>query len=148
MATKDATARFRKSTDGRSTLEGVTMAQNRKWYGAAGLLAAGALSGGILAGSLSANAATTTTPSSSPSAAQDGAHGCGHAGEMTVTGADATTLKAAALKAVPGGTVDRAETDSGDAAYEVHMTKSDGTQVTVKFSKSLKMTAVEDGMGK
>ena len=62
-------------------------------------------------------------------------------------GADATALKAAALKAVPGATVERAETDSGDAAYEVHLTKADGTQLTAKFDKSLHLTAVEDGTG-
>ncbi len=65
-----------------------------------------------------------------------------------MTGAKAATLEAAALKAVPGGTVDRVETDSGDAAYEVHVTQSDGSQVTVKFDSSLKQAAVETGMGK
>ena len=59
----------------------------------------------------------------------------------------ATTLKAAALKAVPGGTVYRVETDAGDAAYEAHMTKADGSLVTVKFDKDLKVTKVETGMG-
>jgi hypothetical protein len=49
---------------------------------------------------------------------------------------------------VRGGTVYRVETDSGDATYEAHMTKSDGTEVTVKFDKNLKVTGVEAGMGK
>jgi hypothetical protein len=52
------------------------------------------------------------------------------------------------LKAVPGGTVYRVETDAGDATYEAHMTKSDGTEVTVKFDKNLAVTGVESGMGK
>jgi hypothetical protein len=56
-------------------------------------------------------------------------------------------LKAAALKAVPGGTVYRVETDADGASYEAHMTKADGTRVTVKFDKSFKVTRVEDGMG-
>jgi hypothetical protein len=68
--------------------------------------------------------------------------------EKLVTGADAATLKAAAVKAVPGGTVVRVETDSGDATYEAHMTKADGSVVTVKFGKNLTVTSVEDGMGK
>jgi len=72
----------------------------------------------------------------------------GDAGEATVTGSKATALKAAALEAVPGETVDRIETDSGDATYEVHMTKSDGSLVTVKVDKSLSETSVESGMGK
>jgi hypothetical protein len=48
---------------------------------------------------------------------------------------------------VPGGTVYRIETDAGDATYEAHMTKADGTEVTVKFDKNLAVTKVEAGMG-
>lgn len=54
---------------------------------------------------------------------------------------------AAALTAVPGGTVYRIETDAGDAAYEVHMKKADGSLVTVKFGTNLTVTKVESGMG-
>jgi len=68
--------------------------------------------------------------------------------EKAVSSTLAAQLKAAALKAVPGGTVYRVETDSGDATYEAHMTKSDGTDVTVKFDKNLTVTGVETGMGK
>jgi hypothetical protein len=39
------------------------------------------------------------------------------------------------------------ETDAGDAAYEAHMTKADGTEVTVKFDKNLAVIKVESGMG-
>jgi hypothetical protein len=122
------------------------------------LLAAGALSGGILAGTFSADAATgsgSSSVSTSPSTPPPGSpsdHGVGpaggHSGETLLTGSDAATAKAAALKAVPGGAVDRVESDSGDAAYEAHVTKADGSQVTVKFDKSFKVTAVEDGMGR
>lgn len=77
-----------------------------------------------------------------------GRHGGGGSGETAVTGAKATTLKDAALKQVPGATVDEVTTDSGDAAYEVHLTKSDGTDVTVKFDKNLKFVNVESGRGK
>src|SRR5438094_235304 len=65
--------------------------------------------------------------------------------EKAVSTADAATLKAAALKAVPGGSVYRIESDAGDGTYEAHMTKADGTLVTVKFDKNLAVTAVEDG---
>ena len=132
---------------------------------AAALLAAGVVGGGVLAGTLSATAATgtgTTTPAttapSTTTAPANGSHGgvpIGPGGaqpvrsdEKLVTGTDAATLKAAALKAVPGGTVIRVETDSGDATYEAHMKKADGSLVTVKFDKSLAVTSVEDGMGK
>jgi hypothetical protein len=68
--------------------------------------------------------------------------------EQAVTGDQLTTLTAAALKEVPGGTVIRVETDAGDAAYEAHLTKADGRPATVKFDDSLAVTAVQDGMGK
>src|SRR5215470_7590500 len=126
---------------------------------AAGLIAAGALAGGVLAGTLSASAASSTpsstTSSSSSSTGSSEGPGQGRPGgadpvrndETKVTGSNADTLRAAALKAVPGGTVYRIETDAGDAAYEVHMTKSDGSVVTVKFDKNLAVLRVETGMG-
>lgn len=64
-----------------------------------------------------------------------------------MTGAKATTLKAAALKAVPGGTVLRVETDDDGAAYEVHVKKADGTHVTVEFDAALKQTGIETHTG-
>jgi len=129
---------------------------------AAALLLAGAVGGGVLAGTLSATAATGTSTTgttgtapigsgySAPAGAGGGPGGAQpvRSDEKLVTGADLATLKAAALKAVPGGTIIRVETDSGDATYEAHMTKSDGSLVTVKFDKSLAVTSVEDGMGK
>jgi uncharacterized membrane protein YkoI len=64
-----------------------------------------------------------------------------------LTGTDAEKARAAALKAVPGATVDRVETDADGAVYEAHMTKSDGSKVTVKFDKDFNVTGVEPGMG-
>lgn len=129
-----------------------------RWAGAAGLLAAGAIGGGILAGTFSASAATTPSPapssgtSTAPGGAVDGFGGrhagsAGRSDEKVVTGTTAATLRAAALKAVPGGTVDRVETDAGDGSYEAHMTKADGTRVTVKFDSKLAVLRVESGMG-
>ena len=128
----------------------------RRWAGAAGLLTAGAISGGILAAALSASAsgsasaATASTVSSS--AGEAGTRGPGRAqpvrsDEKSVPGVTAAALRAAALKAVPGASVYRVETDAGDGAYEVHMKKADGALVTVKFDKNLKVTKVESGMG-
>ena len=55
--------------------------------------------------------------------------------ETPLTGDTLTSASNAALAAVPGGTVTRAttETDSSDsnAAYEVHVTKADGSHVVV-----------------
>jgi uncharacterized membrane protein YkoI len=74
-------------------------------------------------------------------------HG-GANGEKAVTGANAATLQAAALKHVPGAKVEEITTDSGDAAYEVHLTKADGSDATAKFDKSLTFLRLEDGRGK
>lgn len=126
--------------------------------GAVGLLAAGAVAGGLLAGSLTASADTAPLAAPSASASADADRPGGHRGaggpnsvrsdEKVLTGDQAARAKAAALTAVPGGTVIRVETDGDGAAYEAHMTKADGTAVTVKFDKNFKVTGTEDGMGK
>jgi hypothetical protein len=130
--------------------------RGRRWAGAAVLLAAGAISGGILATALSASASgsASVTAASTVSSPSGGAMTPGPGGaqpvrsdEKIVTGATAATLRAAALKAVPGASVYRIETDAGDGAYEVHMKKADGSLVTVKFDKNLKVTKVESVMG-
>ena len=126
------------------------------------LVGAGIAAGAIGATALGASATTTSTPAttsgygaSAPSGAPSGAGRGGPGGaqpvrsdEKSVDSATAAKLKAAALKKVPGATVIRVETDSGDATYEAHLKKSDGTLVTVKFDKNLAVTAVEAGMGK
>jgi hypothetical protein len=130
--------------------------RKKRWAGAAGLLAAGAIGGGVLASTLSAsasgNASTAAASTMSSPAGEARTPGPGGAqpvrlDEKSVSSAKAATLRAAALKAVPGATVYRIETDAGDGAYEVHMKKADGSLVTVKFGKNLKVTKVESGMG-
>lgn len=126
----------------------------------AGGLAAGAIAATAIGASAQSDNPSTTTatstattapgaPSGSTDAPKD-RHGSGpvRSDEKPVSASLAATLKAAALQAVPGGTVYRIETDAGDAVYEAHMTRADGTEVTVKFDKSLKVTEVESGMGK
>ena len=144
------------TTPGTPAIEGRSPKRGR--LAAAGLVASGLVAGGILASTLGASAATTSTASpsssyaasSSSSAPAPGPGGSSpvRSDEKAVTAAQSATLKAAALKAVPGGTVIRVETDAGDGVYEAHMKKADGTLVTVKFDKGLKVTAVEAGMGK
>ena len=67
-------------------------------------------------------------------------------GETALTGDVATKAKAAAV-AKAGGTADRAttETDSSDtaAAYEVHVTKADGSHVVVILDKNDAVLSVE-----
>ena len=56
----------------------------------------------------------------------------------------AAKVKAIALAEVPGATVVRVETDAdGHAAYEAHVTKSDGTLATVYVDKDLNFVSVE-----
>ncbi len=135
------------------------------------LVGAGVAAGVIGATAWGAAAQSTSTstapnypaPAAAPSGAPAGPmglppagdHGRGPGGatpvrpdEKNVSSSQAATLRAAALQHVPGGTVIRIETDSGDAAYEVHMSKADGSLVTVKFDKALKFVAVEPGMGR
>ncbi len=56
-------------------------------------------------------------------------------------------MKALALAKVPGGTIIRVETDAdGNAAYETHMVKADGTPATVYVNKQFQVVSVQTGM--
>jgi len=101
-----------------------------------GLVAVGLLTGAVLAGTHIAGAQSSTP---SPSATS---HAPGHAGETALTGTTAAKVKAAALKAVPGGTVLRVETDSDGSPYEAHVRKADGTHVVVKVDKNFNVTSI------
>jgi uncharacterized membrane protein YkoI len=85
------------------------------------------------------NAATAAAPS--------GPHTVGSCTEAELTGDNATKAIAAAKAKVSGATVERAETDCDGAVYEVHMTKSDGSRVTVMEDKNFNVTSVDSGMG-
>ena len=134
-----------------------------------GAMAGTALLGGALGASLigTANAQTTSDSTSTTTASSNGtantatpppdAHGApdwskgGHQAngitEAVLTGDELAKATAAAEAAVPGATVQRAETDAEGAAYEVHMTKADGSVVTVKLDASFNVTSTIDGMG-
>ncbi|MFC9353990.1 hypothetical protein [Arthrobacter sp. NPDC057013] len=126
---------------------------------AAGATLIGALlGGGVLAvTALPANAATNTTTTASSSAsgtdasqaARDESKG-GHVGangvtEALLTGDTAAKVKAAALAANPGASVERVENDAEGANYEAHIVKADGTSATVKLDGSFTVTATETG---
>jgi hypothetical protein len=68
-------------------------------------------------------------------------------GETLLTGATAEKVRTAALAAVPGATVIRVETDSAGAAYEAHLRKADGTEVTVKLDSGGTVTTTQSGFG-
>ncbi len=90
-----------------------------------------------LASAASGNGSTTaaTTPSSSTAPAAPSAQqpwGGQRSDETPLTGDALAKVTAVAEAQVPGGTVVRVETDAdGNAKYEAHMTKADGTPVTV-----------------
>jgi hypothetical protein len=89
----------------------------------------------------SASAAATTT---NPPPPQGAPWGRQRSDETPLTGDALAKVTAIAKEKVPGGTVVRVETDAdGHAAYEAHMTKSDGTPVTVYVDKSFNFVSVE-----
>ncbi len=122
----------------------------RFWKTSAGLVAFAALGGlvgatvAVGAGSAKKGTTTTTTATTTKTARP------GHAGETPLTGDVLAKVNAAAVAKV-GGTVDSATTendgDDANAAYEAHVTKADGTHVTVILDKSYNVLAVETGHG-
>jgi hypothetical protein len=88
----------------------------------------------------SASAATTT----SPQRPQGAPWGRQRSDETPLTGDALAKVTAIAKEKVPGGTIVRVETDAdGHAAYEAHMTRSDGTPVTVYVDKNFDFVSVE-----
>ncbi|MDQ1382066.1 MAG: hypothetical protein QOJ71_2785 [Actinomycetota bacterium] len=122
-----------------------------------GAMAAGGLFGATVltpavssAATTGSTAATSSTAQSSGTAAAPhdptkGGHSANGITEALLTGDTATKVKAAATAAVPGGTIQRVENDAEGSTYEAHMTKADGSQVTVKVDASFKVTSVEAG---
>ena len=111
----------------------------------------GAIALGVAAGSYGvASAASGSGSSSSGSAAAPSAHqpwGPQRSDETPLTGDTAAKVRELALAKVPGGTIVRVETDAdGNAAYEAHLVRSDGSPVTVYVSKQLEVVSVQSGM--
>jgi hypothetical protein len=111
----------------------------------------GAIALGVAGGSYGvANAASGSgSSSSSGAAAPSAAHPWGpqRSDETPLTGDTAAKVRELALAKVPGGTIVRVETDAdGNAAYEAHMVRSDGSPVTVYVSKQLEVVSVQSGM--
>ena len=89
-------------------------------------------------------AGSTQTPNRPPQDPTKGGHVANGITETLLTGTTADQAKAAALAAVPGGTVQRVENDAEGDVYEAHMTKADGSHVTVKLDASFKVTTIEN----
>jgi hypothetical protein len=116
----------------------------------AGGLVATTLTGGAIGASIfgTAGAAETTTTTAADSSqtppAPQGPHEANGITETPLTGDDYDKAVAAAKEAVPDGTIQRVETDADGDAYEVHMTKADGSCVTVKLDENFKVTGTEE----
>jgi hypothetical protein len=120
--------------------------RTKKWVAAAAIT--GALLGttGVAMAQTSSSSSTTDSTTAAPAAPVDRSQAV-HPGETLLTGDTATQVKAAAQKAVPDGTIDRVETDAEGSPYEAHITKSDGTHVTVKVGSDFSVTTVETDQG-
>ena len=106
-----------------------------------------ALGGSAIAGAASGGGSSSSSSNDSARAAprQAGLPPQG-ADETLLTGDTAAQVRKAALAKVSGATIERVETDAdGNAAYEAHMVKSDGTRVTVYVNKSFEVVSVESG---
>lgn len=124
----------------------------------AGIASAGVAANAEGTSSTSSNSSQTsgnTAGSSSSQGAQrlqgppTGPHRANGKTETELTGDQLTKATEAAKAKVPGATVNRAETDvDGEGAYEVHMTKSDGSKITVFLDANFSVTSTQDGVGK
>jgi len=111
-------------------------------------LTALALGGSALAGAASGGGSNSNSSNSSAPVANRGPAGLPpqRADETLLTGDTAAQVRKAALAKVSGGTIERVETDAdGNAAYEAHMVRSDGTRVTVYVNKSFDVVSVKSG---
>ena len=117
-------------------------------------LAAGAVVLGLVAGSYGVAAAasgngssstdsTTTQPAPSAPDPQN-PWGAQRSDETPLTGDTLAKVMAAALAEVPDATIVRVETDAdGNAAYEAHVVKADGTPATVYVDKQFDVVSIE-----
>jgi uncharacterized membrane protein YkoI len=120
-------------------------------------LGALALGGSALADAATSSSSTTGSSSSGSSTTQQQPQGRpprdptkpgGHRGangqvEQALPSDVAAKVKAAAEAKVPGGTVERVETDVDHGSpYEAHVRKSDGTELEVLVNKDFAVTAV------
>jgi uncharacterized membrane protein YkoI len=118
------------------------------------LTAIAAIGAAALAGSAIANAASsgTTTSSSSSTAAQTqqapprrgpslGGHRADGRTEKLLTGDTAAKVEAAAKAKLPGGTIERVETDADTGSpYEAPVRRADGSEVVVYVDASFHVT--------
>jgi uncharacterized membrane protein YkoI len=108
------------------------------------------LGGAALANAADSSSSSSSNASGTAAQAQGGAHGGRHVGangvqEKALSADVAAKVKDAALAKLPGGTIERVETDADHGSpYEAHVTKADGTQVEVLVNADFEVTAVNE----
>ena len=124
------------------------MDKQRVAIAAAVVLGAAGGSYGVATAASGSGSSTTTTPSATTPSAPSAQRPWGgqRADETLLTGDALTKVTDIANAKVPGGTIIRVETDAdGNATYEAHMTKADGTPVTVYVDKDFNFVSVDSG---
>jgi hypothetical protein len=111
-------------------------------------LAAGSYGVASAASGSGSSSTTTTTAAPStpapPGASSSNPWGHQRSDETLLSGSALAKVTAIANSKVPGGTIVRVETDAdGVAAYEAHMTKADGSPVTVYVDSSFQFVSVK-----
>jgi hypothetical protein len=105
---------------------------------------ASAASGSGTSTTTTTTTASTARPSAPPGASAQDPWGNQRSDETLLTGDALAKVTAIAKEKVPGGTIVRVETDAdGNAAYEAHMTKADGTPVTVYVDSNFNFVSVQ-----
>jgi hypothetical protein len=95
-------------------------------------------------GSSSATTTAPTAPSAPPGATGQKPWGHQRSDETPLTGDALAKVTAIAEAKVPGGTIVRVETDAdGVATYEAHMTKADGSPVTVYVDSNFAFVSMQ-----
>jgi hypothetical protein len=96
-------------------------------------------------GSGSASQGSSTAAATTPAAAPQG-WGGQRSDETPLTGDALAKVTAVAKDALPGATIARVETDAdGNAMYEAHVVKADGSLATVYVDASFNLVSVETG---
>jgi hypothetical protein len=123
-------------------------------------VSAAALGGAAIANAASSGSDTTTAAPTSGYPAQgqagppnqqrdpsQGGHRANGKTEKLLTGDTASKVEAATKAKVPGGTIERVETDADTGSpYEAHVRKADGSEVVVYVDSGFSVTGV-DTMG-
>jgi uncharacterized membrane protein YkoI len=109
-------------------------------------IAALALGGSAIAGAASDGDNSSSANAAATSSQRSGGLPPQRADETLLSGNAEAQVRKAALAKVSGATIERVETDAdGNAAYEAHMVKSDGSRVTVYVNKSFDVVSVSTG---